>query len=85
MFIGYPVDSALERVLRGANAFQKHLLNGGEYLQSVEIEKRQYIGKRGSFLKVEEVIDFQKHVASLCRTVAPQYSFSENQFVILPL
>lgn len=88
LFLGYPIDSALEKALSAINAERYALFVNEEeiYLKKVEFGGRLFLGKRiQDTSNVPDLKLLEDNVYSLLKAVEPSYPFSLSSLVLFPV
>lgn len=88
LFFGYPVDAAYRQELERAPLAIRNLFIqiGDEYLKCIDLEGTSYLGKSLGQCIDSSVIDLaQVHVMSLLKRLVPDYSYNQDDLVLLAL
>lgn len=85
LFLGFPPDTAFERLVSRVNPSLLSLfLEGGDYLSEFSHKNRRYLGKPVPLsTSINQLENLEIHLLSLLRKLAPEYPFSNNPPVLV--
>lgn len=80
LFLGFSPDECFQRELKKANPYFISLMIGKkDYLQAVEHQGKQYLGKIfESHPTLDQIHDTERHLLSLLQTLTPNYPFKDH-------
>ena len=88
LFIGFPKDPIFQQELQKAN---DHLMNQfinthGEYLQEINHQGMQYLGKKvGKLATFSDITLIEANIYSILKKLVPHFPYEETPLMLFPI
>lgn len=82
LFLGFPVDAAYSRSMKGFDSKFLELFFQSDYLSEVTHEGVRYLGKFADPLSINEISLLQSNIYSILKKMVPSYPYEKVPLIL---